>query len=59
MESISAFSQGASHTWYRMQGRVVQLVSRMLMGNRVGVGLTRSTISIMLPYLFSVKGASK
>ncbi len=34
-------------------------VDRMLVGNRVGVGLTRSTIRHLLPSLFPVKGASK
>ncbi len=31
----------------------------MLDGNRVGVGLTRSTVRHLLPSLFLVKGASK
>ncbi len=34
-------------------------VPRLLIGNRVGVGLTRSTIRHLLPSLFPVKGASK
>ncbi len=32
-------------------------VWRLLVGNRVGVGLTRSTIRHLLPFLFPVKGA--
>ncbi len=34
-------------------------IKRLLVGNRVGVGLTRSTIRPFLPSLFPVKGASK
>ncbi len=31
---------------------------RLLVGNRVGVGLTRSTVRHLLPTLFPVRGAS-
>ncbi len=43
----------ASHSWYRAQGGVVQ---RSM--TNVGVGLTWSTISSLLPFSFHVKGVS-
>ncbi len=41
------------------KGAVLSIgVKRLLVGNRVGVGLTPSIIRLLLPPLFPVKGAS-
>ncbi len=57
VDFASQLPQG-SHTWER-QGCAAQRSKGILVGNRVGVGLTYSTIASLLPFLLPVKGAGK
>ncbi len=55
--------QPPPHGWHTLdiecKGVLSTVVDRMLARNRVGVGLTWSTISPLLPVSFLVKEASK
>ncbi len=51
------------HGWHTLDTECKGVLSigvyRVLVGNRVGVDLARSTIRLLLPFLFPVKGVNK
>ncbi len=56
---ISGLPHGRHTFGIECKGVLSTRVLGMLVGNRVGVGLIRSTINAVLPCYFPVKGAKK